>query len=284
MKIGIVLDSSCGLTQEEALKKGYHYVPLIIVENDDKIYKDGSNIKEEEVMSMLSDKSNKIKTSQANFMESLDYINELRNSYDRVIISSISKDLSGSYNQWKMIEQELGDNFLLVLDTQNLSIGNVVFAEEAKKMMLDNKSDEEIHHEIDNLKTKRYAVVRTNDIDRLVSGGRLSIVKGFLAKMLKINILIGFNGHLHYINKAKNVEDSVKQIKEYIYEKLQVNDEKEIKSVHIITYFKNNEDLENLKDVCNSYFLTAKTSFGKLPSIIACHVGLNSFAIYIEKK
>lgn len=284
MKIGIVLDSSCGLTQKEAADIGYHLIPLIIVENDETIYKDGQDIFEKEVMKKLSEKNKKIKTSQANFMESLDKIEELRSDYDRIIVSCISRDLSGSFNQWKMIEQEVGDNFLFVIDTQNLSIGNIRFAEEAKKMMLNGKSDNEIKEEIENLKTKRYAAVRTNDIDRLVSGGRLSLVKGFLAKMLKINIIIGFNGPLHYVSKAKNLEDSVIQMKNFLFEKLNISNSQEIKNVHVITFFDNDEDLDVLKELCIDNFEGDTLTFGRLPSVIACHVGLNSFAIYIEKK
>ena len=80
-----------------------------------------------------------------------------------------------------------------------------------------------------------------NDLDNLVRGGRISVVKTKIAKLLNFKVLVTFNGKLELLDKASSISNAVEK-------SLKSNDKNigfsknGIKNIFITTNYLNSED------------------------------------------
>ncbi|SJZ54105.1 DegV family protein [Mycoplasmopsis verecunda] len=188
--IAIVVDSSCGLTKEQAHKLGWHYLPLKI-ELDDKIYNDGDNLKSNELFKYFSLDTKQYKTACTPIGVIEDMVEELSKTHDYVVVFPISQHLSSQYQNIKGLESLYPKlrvfnseyiailltfqvfRFLEFVNNQNMSVEEALLHAE--------KWD-------DNLIVS--LVPKYNDY--LVKGGRLSPSAATIAKLLKIVPVISF--------------------------------------------------------------------------------------------
>ncbi|MGL5643617.1 MAG: DegV family protein, partial [Metamycoplasmataceae bacterium] len=95
MKLVIVVDSSTGLTKEEAEARGWHYLPLI-VNVDDKEYEDGIGIDSGNFFDVCKVES-KASTSCSSVGQVQQLLEEIAKPDTFVVIYPISKNLSAQY-------------------------------------------------------------------------------------------------------------------------------------------------------------------------------------------
>ncbi len=192
-KVGIIVDSSCGLTKNEAEKKGLYYAPIIINFNG-KDMKSGVDINPEFLYHNMNLKT-QIKTSAVPMGTMLDLVKEAAAENTSVIVITISKHVSSGNDNAKVIAKDFENvtvydsNFITpwiehILDTI------VDLAKEGKR--------EEILELLERQERVMWGILAPNSLEYLHAGGRISKTQYIMGNLLKIIPLIPLiNGSLN---------------------------------------------------------------------------------------
>lgn len=277
----IIVDSSSSI--KEGQIKDVYLLPLHISEKtpDGKEfeYLDSIDITTRDIMQKIKVGSD-LKSSQTSIGEMYSMIEELQDQYDRFIIVPISKHISGSFGTWNIVKEDYSDLDIMVVDAEDIANGMEDIVKGILELANNNATNKEIEDFVNERKNRRYGILIVKDLSQLKKGGRISTIKALAATLLKLNILISFNGGLDFYNKTRDDNEAIEMVKTGIDEKINYR-AKGIKKAYVFTTFieesKNNEILEMVKKELNF----DNVELGFFPGAIALHVG-EGFAIYIE--
>ena len=120
-KIIITADSICDLSPELVEKSGVKIIPLY-VNLGETSYKDGLELKPEEIYAYVAEKQELPKTSAASIPDYMEFFSQFtKEGYD-VIHFNISSAMSVTHQNAKMAAEEIEGN-VHVIDSANLSTG-----------------------------------------------------------------------------------------------------------------------------------------------------------------
>ncbi|MGL5246367.1 MAG: DegV family protein [Mycoplasmoidaceae bacterium] len=289
-KIGLIVDSGASLYNNEL--KNVEIIPLIINEIIDKridTYNDGVDLKREDVYKKIINKS-KLSTSQSIFGECYNLVQKMLKKYDEIMVFPLSKGLSGTYNTWIQVASEFDSNKVHILDHSDVCTGIYYAMLESYEKYLNGESISDIQKFLDKRNTKREAVILINDLDHLVRGGRLSVVKSKIAKLLGLRVLVKFNGKLDLLDKTKTIQNAINKSLKSIDENINFS-KNGIKRIFITTNYIDINDpalMEYKKHLENWLNKNGVTYDGiiidYLPSVISIHTGINTIGVWIESK
>ncbi len=181
----LLIDSIADIP-ESFYSKSTYMIPINILA-DNVSFKDKRTICPE-----ILDKS-KISSSQASSEELRFVISKLLTSYDDVIILTVSSNMSGLYNQYKKIVEEVGDRRLHLVDTRLNSAAEGLVVSRAIEMINDKLDVAEIVNKLEEIIDKTSIFVSLKSIDRVVASGRLNNKFGKLLKWINFLPIITIN-------------------------------------------------------------------------------------------
>ena len=190
--IALVTDSTCDLSQELIDKYQVYMLPINISFGENN-YLDKITIHPEQFYNLLKESPDHPKSSQVNETTFLNLYSHLASSYDSIISIHLSDKLSGTYNSSVNAAKKISTEFnkpVSVINSKNLSgsLGLIVL-----RTALAIESGYSHDHIVSMLEewvsgTRLFVSVRT--MKYLVKGGRVSMVKGQLARLLNINPIV----------------------------------------------------------------------------------------------
>ncbi|BAC44023.1 DegV family protein [Malacoplasma penetrans] len=282
MKTCIIVDSCSGIKNNEI--KDVYSIPLSIIENNDGneiIYKDLEELNTLDVIKKINDKKD-LKTSQTSIGQMIEILEELTPKYDRIFILPISSGLSGSYSTWNMAKEEFDKKDIIIIDGKDMGPGNKIIVDMILEMASKNKSSDEIINAINVKKQNTLGTLVVTDLEQLKKGGRINVIKAAIAKALKLNIIITFDGSLEFYDKDRSLEKAIdKCLKKIDQETSYLT--KGIKHAYFYTTFLDENKNKEIKKIIDQK-LNTNTEEYLIPSVISVHTGVNAFAIYIESK
>ncbi len=289
-RLAIITDSSCG-NEFKNIQDCFHMPLLLIEKNKNEIieYKDLVDISIDQVFQKLEENKN-LSTSQINFGEALELVESILKKYEYVFVIGLSKGLSGSYNTWLQIKDEVNSDNLQIIDSNEVACGVPELIKQVQDLFLKKKkSIKQIHEFVNKWNNRRQAQLIVNDMDALIKGGRVSALKGKIAKLLHLKISITFNGKLTFLDKSKDLEKIVDLSLKSINSNIDIKN----KGIEKIYYFFNKsddnfEEFNKFKKICIEWLENNSIKFNKskideliLPSVITVHTGLNSYGIWV---
>lgn len=189
MKTLIVTDTTSGLDFTTAKEKGIEVVPLSVL-IDGVEYKDHLDISSDELYDRLR-KGAVPSTSQPN----IGYVEERmkiwkEQAYDAIIIITISSYLSGTYQGFKMMAEQLGMDNVHVVDSLSVAGPIMDGVLKAKAMVDEGATVSEIVTMLDTLYHNTISFLYPETLTQLKKGGRISPVAANMASLLKIKPLL----------------------------------------------------------------------------------------------
>jgi DegV family protein with EDD domain len=167
----IVVDSSCGLSQEEALKRGYLYVPLAVTLGE-KTYTEGVDITADQFYGLLN-QGLFPKTSQPSPELYLQAFNKGLEEADEVLYVSISSKVSGAFNAATLARNECQNpSKVYLFDSLSFFAGIEIILEE-----ISHHPDLEINElltGLEELKKRLRVFAGMDSLNYVYKGGRLS--------------------------------------------------------------------------------------------------------------
>ena len=289
-RIGIIVDSGASLRENKL--KNIEVIPLIINEVIDKkinTYNDGVDVTREDVNKKISNKA-KLSTSQSIFGECFNLVEKMLKKYDEIMVFPLSKGISGSYNTWIQVSSEFPKGKVHVFDHNDVATGTYYAMLDSYEKYLAGSSISEIDKFLLDRTNKREAVILINDLDNLVRGGRISVVKSKIAKLLNLKVLVTFNGKLELLDKTSSIATAVEKSLKSIDKNIGFS-KNGIKNIFITTNYLNTEDeaILEYKKYIENWLDKKDINYEEiivdcLPSVISIHTGINTIAIWIESK
>ncbi|MFC1724834.1 DAK2 domain-containing protein [candidate division KSB1 bacterium] len=280
-KIALLTDSSCDLPDEIMDKYQIHMVPLNIVYKENQ-FLDKLTMKHGEFYKILQeDQENYPTSSQPSVKTFENFYSELTSFYDHVIAVLLSGNLSGTFNTGQIAAKKFGDK-ITVLNSKTLatSLGLIVLqiAREIEKGTGVEKIIEKASFWI----RKSDTLVGVRTLKYLVRSGRVSPLKGFIAKILNLKpiVCIDEEGSSVLLDKSLGFDGSIKKIVKKIEKKYPDPSNVEYVIAHVRAEYDAIDFAEKLKKVLKKDPLHIMDA----SPIVGAHAGIGSVCVSIQPK
>lgn len=281
MKLAIVIDSSCGLTKDQASARGWYYLPLMIT-IDGKEYADGIDITPDTFLKIFKSNS-EAKTSFTPAGYTVELLNQLSAENDFVVIYPISKHLSSQYQHLEHLIQSYEYKNVFVIQSTNVAQLIVKDLVEFEAAVLSNELT--VKQAIEKIEMQNLSyppiLLFPETMDALVKGGRLSPSAAKMAKLLKIVPVIALqNGKLEKYDKGRIFSKAVVKYSVGLYQKWIAKE----KDVTILFLDVKNQNADHLfKQIKEEANYPKNIIHLTIPPVIAIHTGHGAVAIFFTK-
>lgn len=208
--------------------------------------------------------------------EMLEELEELK--YKDVIITTISSELSGTYNVCLMAKKQYtGKLNIHVVDTRNAAITEGFLSLEALRLIKEKVPALEVVEYIENLRTKRKQYFMVDNLRLFVANGRLSGASGFIGSMFKIKPILEVNdaGKIVSLEKIRTQKKSLSRMADIILKDLETVDK------FIMTYIssENLEGLMYIKSRIEEVYPNHSYIEAPITPVIGCHTGVGTVGV-----
>jgi len=200
--IALLTDSACDLPSSLMDEYQIHMMPLKI-SLDGSIWLDKLTIKPDRIYSILSNTDKSMTTSQPGLGDLADRYAFLLSHYDQVVAIHLSSHLSGTWNTSVKAASLVDPSRITVIDSRNLCSGLGLIVLEAAEAISRGASMDQVIGLVDDIIPRTRIFVSLNTLQYMVRGGRISPIKGWLAKALNLKPIISIDAEgrgVHYGN------------------------------------------------------------------------------------
>lgn len=288
MKVAIMTDSNCGITQDEAKKLGVFVLPMPFT-IDGEEFKEDINLTQEEFYNKLMNNA-EVFTSQPAVGEVTDFFNQILKEYDQIVHIPMSSGLSGSCQTAMMLAQESEyKGKVFVVDSQRISVTQKWDVLDALELAKQGKNGQEIHDILMDNKMNATIYITVNTLEYLKKGGRVTPAAAALGGLLKIKPILTIQGEkLDSFQKTRTmakarqimIDSTINDIKERIDTE---NDDFKDTRIMIAYTYDRDQALEFKKQV-EEAFPGHDVVCDPLSLSVACHIGPHSLALAACKK
>jgi DegV family protein with EDD domain len=195
-KIALVTDSTCDLDQDTIDKYQINMLPLFVNFGEDH-YLDKITIQPEQFYTLLKENKDYPKSSQVNEKSFINLYSHLATHYDSIIAIHLSDKLSGTFNSSQKAAREISKEFnkpISVIDSRSISgaLGLVILR--TAEAIAAGYSHDQVVSMAERWTKRAHIFVSVRTIKYLVRSGRVSMVRGLLARMLNVNPVVSIDG------------------------------------------------------------------------------------------
>ncbi len=188
-RVAVLTDTTCDLPDDIINSYGICVVPLTVIIGEES-FKDGVEVSRKEIIEILSDDRINVSTSQPSIDEYVTFIEEALKNAEEVIIVSLSKGLSGTFQSALSAAKIVGDGKVRVFDSMAASIGEGLLALRAAELSREGYSLLEIYERLERLREELIFYFTFRDFHYIVRSGRISWSQGKIAQLLNIRPIL----------------------------------------------------------------------------------------------
>ena len=285
-KIGIVTDSHCGISVDEAGEYGIKVLPMPLY-IDDECYYEGVSITREEFFEKIGT-CEKLSTSQASPADVMDLWNECLEEYESILYMPMSSGLSGACNTAKLFAQD--DEFdgkVFVVDNGRISTPMHRSILDALELIREGYSAQEIKDILEADKDKMSIYIAVETLEYLKKGGRISGATAAIGTLLDIKPILSLNtGLLEQHEKCRGSKKAkrimLEAIKDDIENKFSEYSEDEI--YMLVASSADEETTQKWIEQVKEYFPNKEILSTPLSLGICCHTGGGALGIGVSCK
>jgi len=211
--IAVVTDSACDLPRALLEEYQIHMIPLKLVFGDSS-FLDKVTIEPEQFYSMLDGAKQYPTTSQPSLVEFENLYSYLLSHYDSVIAVHLSRELSGTWNASRKAAEKINRDRIRVVNSKNLSGALGLIVLRLAQSIDAGRSQEEMLKDLDEWVDKTRIYVSVPSLKYMVRGGRVSPMKGMVAKLLNLKPIVSLDreGHSKLYDKSFSRQGSLKKM------------------------------------------------------------------------
>ncbi|MGB8357434.1 MAG: DegV family protein [Bacteroidales bacterium] len=218
--IALVVDSTCDISPEIMDHYQIHMLPINLYFGDNH-YLDKVTIKPDQFYTLLAESADYPKTAQVNEKAFENLYSQLASRYDSVIALNVSDKFSGTFNSSQKAALKVSREFnkpISVINSKGISGTIGLLALRIAKAIEDGYTHEQIITMSEKwiCDTKIFVSVRT--LKYMVRGGRVSHLKGLIARLLNINPIVSVDatGKAIVFDKAFNQKANMEKVMGHI--------------------------------------------------------------------
>jgi DegV family protein with EDD domain len=280
MKVAVITDSGANL-QKAYLEahKNLFVVPLNIV-IDGKNFKDQIEVSAKEVYEKLD--THQISTSLPDVKDLEDIIEDVKKQgYEAILVINISSALSGTFNAFRLVLNQVEGLEVVQYDTKTLGAGQGYIVEYAMELLEQNLSVAEILPKLDQMRFKdSIAMYTINTLKYLKRGGRIGKVEGTIGELLHIKPVVTVNDEGVYttLSKAIGMQRSILTMKEILVKKFAGE------TIDLTVHFGDDEEKASQLGSMLQKALSVRTlTISPLTPVLGIHTGPQMFAFVARK-
>ena len=280
MKVAVITDSGANL-QKAYLEahKNLFVVPLNIV-IDGKNFKDQIEVSAKEVYEKLD--THQISTSLPDVKDLEDIIEDVKKQgYEAILVINISSGLSGTFNAFRLVLNQVEGIEVVQYDTKTLGAGQGYIVEYAMELLEQNLSVAEILPKLDQMRFKdSIAMYTINTLKYLKRGGRIGKVEGTIGELLHIKPVVTVNDEGVYItlSKAIGMQRSILTMKDILVKKFAGQ------TIDLTVHFGDDEEKASQLGSMLQKALSVRTlTISPLTPVLGIHTGPQMFAFVARK-
>ena len=277
--IALVTDSTCDLSQDIIDNYQINMLPININFGENH-YLDKVTIQPEQFYTLLKENKDTPKSSQVNEKSFTNLYSHLASHYDSVIAIHLSDKLSGTFNSSRKAAMAISNEFnkpISVINSKNLSgaLGLVVLR--AAQAIEAGYSHDQVVNMAESWSNHLKIFVSVKSIKYLVRGGRVSAVRGLIARILNINPIVSIDetGKAVVFDKSFNQRANMEKVMGYI---TKINHEKIIWN-YIVLHANNDDAAKYFSDKMENLTHKKPVSVVNISPIIGANAGIGAAAV-----
>ncbi|WP_033161335.1 DegV family protein [[Mycoplasma] collis] len=226
-KLGIIVDSFCGLSQAEVEKHNFGFLPLQFSINDKQYLDNGHQVSKKELVDLIANNKD-IHTSLPSIENIENLLEEMANKYENVLVFLTSSSLSSTFQTVSIIAKKYNDKFIMIdnhfFADQVIELGNFLIKKRDQGHTLE-KIIEIAKYVSDN--SINYLVIK--DLTNLIRGGRIKGLKKYILSTFGLIVILKVNQNgISFSGVKKTIKGSFKKVSE-----------------KLINFIKGQENIEN---------------------------------------
>ena len=279
-KIGILVDTTCDLDLDYLNQKKIKVIPLQIIFNDGRSFKDRFEISYQEVIDSLE--RYETKTSLPVIQEAVDAFDAfVAEGYTHVFTVMLASSLSGTFNMVQTLSKNYEDRLVINnIDQKSVTMGNGHFIRIMQDMIEEGKSFEDISAYLDENMGKQEIFLAVESLKHLIRGGRVSKVAGIVGEALDIKPILHIDREANILpkDKARGRKKSIVKVADLHKESAKG---REVEKFYVLHGDRSSDAHmleEKLKEVFN-----VPIEIASIGSLVSVHVGpglIGAVAIY----
>ena len=280
MKIKILSDSTCDLSQELLEAHDITLVPLTVIKNDEQ-FKDGVTITPQEIFDHVAAGGSLCSTSANSVGEYEDWFAKYAGEYDGVIHINIGSGFSSCYQNACIAAGDF-DN-VRVIDSQNLSTGQGLVVLEAAKLAKDATDLDALADAIRAFTTRVEASFLLSRLDYMVKGGRCSAAAALGANLLNLKPCIEVkDGKMAVVKKYRgNFE---KCLPMYVKDRLADREDLTRETLFVTKTPVSDESYAAVMEAVGKYGNFENTYETNAGCTVSCHCGPGTLGVLFVRK
>lgn len=213
--IKLVTDSSCDLPQELIEKYNISVVPLNVFFGDESYIDNEDNSRFYEKMKVSKDLPKTASPSPQKFM------NEFVCEEKEILVITLSSGLSSTYNSAlmgkNMYLEDNKEKTIKIIDSKNGSMGEGLIVLKAAMLIKEGRNLDYILNEVNKDINSTFTYVALNTIENAVKAGRISSIKGRIAEVLNLKVIVHVeDGLVKVFDKARGERKCLSKLVEII--------------------------------------------------------------------
>lgn len=154
------------------------------------------------------------------------YENLAKEGYNKAIVISISKEMSGIYNASIMASKEVEGLEVTVFDSKTVAYPEAMMALKACEMVEEGHDVPEIIKELEYIRDNSKIYFAVHTLKFLVKNGRLSNAAGFIGGALKLKpvLTINENGKIVTVDKIRTFKKAIQGVLDLYFEETKGKD------------------------------------------------------------
>jgi DegV family protein with EDD domain len=278
-KIAIVTDSTCDLGQDLIDFYQINMLPINVSFGENN-YLDKITIQPEQFYNLLKENQDYPKSAQVNEISFTNIYSHLISHYDSVIAVHLSEKLSGTYNSSVKAARKISREFnkpITVIDSKNLSGALGLIILRTAKAIENGYSHDQIVEMVQKWTGQVKIYVSVKNIKYLIRGGRVSAMRGLIARILNINPIISIDetGKPVLFDRTFNQKANMEKVMGYV---TKITDEKKIWN-YIILHANNEEAARWYTSKMEAITHKKPASIVNISPIIGANTGIGAAAV-----
>ncbi len=282
-EIALVTDSIADLPQELMDKYQIHLFPLNLLINDSN-YLDKLTITPQYFYDLMDSAKTYPSSSQPNVIDVENFLKSIVEHYQQVIVITVSKEMSGTYNTFEKAVKGLGDKAskVTVINSKTNSGAQGLVVLKAAEEIAKGKSFIEVVASIEETikNTKIYVSVPT--LEYMYKSGRIGKAQQIALNMINLKPVVSIdeNGDGIIIGKAFSVNGNTKKIADLVKGHLKDKDIERYSLVHA----RADERLNKYKEYYTELIGFPPEYIVEISPVVALNAGIGSVAISLTTK
>jgi uncharacterized protein len=278
-KIALVTDSACDLAPDLIDKYQINMLPININFGENH-YLDKITIQPEHFYTLLQENTDYPKTSQINEKSFTNLYSHLASHYDSIIAVHLSDKLSGTFNSSLKAAQAISKEFdkpISVINSKNLSGALGLLILRTAQAIEAGYSHDQVVEMTRKWTNDVRIFVSVRTLKYMVRGGRVSPVKGLIARLLNINPIVSIDrsGKAIVFDKAFNQKANMEKVMAHIRKICQ----EETIWNYIVLHANNSEAARWYSEKMEVLTMKAPVSIVNISPVIGANAGIGAASV-----